>query len=418
MKIEQPLLFVSYRLGESKYGGVMSEYSEDKLRVIEKLGIKTYVVTSLDSVPIPRVNIKYYRVPSLSLVELKAQVDDLRACHKKLPLQFYLVLPFAITFGLVTDIILKFFFRTSLGLGGGYWSWPITAFPVVVYLRIKYGIKNLLATGSASAGIIGAFMHLLTGVVFYYEIPDPIVGVTMNYTEKRLTRIKKLETFIIKNSDKTIFNTEFAAKLSRERCPLYAKKISSVYPGAWDFAYQGTKKLEEKITFLHVGSLYQSRNFDLFLSALKELEDSKFISAQEIRVINIGTVNIPNLNYSNSNFEFIFMSEQKREIALEIASKASVLMLVQHIDYRSKETIPFKLYDYLNLSLPILGLIDNSEIENILMNHKEFLACVGEITSIKSAIMECIKNVRQGFTSNYTQFNVSSQFLEMLSSNR
>ena len=414
MKSNEPLLFVSYRLGESKFGGVMSEYAEDKLRITNKLGIKTYAVTSLDSVPIQRNNVKYYRVPCLSFVELMAQIKDLRLCKQKLPLQFFLILPLAMTVGLLLDIILKFLFKSSFG--GGFWSWPITALPVVIYLKIKYKVRNLLATGGASTGIIGALTHLITGIKFYYEVPDPIVGVTMNYSKKRLKRIERLESFVIKNSIKTIFNTKFAATLASVRCPESTEKITSIYPGAWKFNFKSSPILDKKITFLHLGSLYGSRNFDLFLSALTELEKTKFINAEEIRVINVGAVHVSCLEYYSSNFEFIFLPEQKRAAALEIASNASVLLLLQHKDLRSQETIPFKLYDYLNLELPILGLINNAEIKNILIKHKEFLAPVDNVLLIRNAIFECIENFRKGFSANYTQFNASDQFLEMMKS--
>jgi glycosyltransferase involved in cell wall biosynthesis len=411
MKIDQPLLFVSYRLGESKFGGVMSEYAEDKIRIANELGIKTYVVTSLDSVPIQRSNVKYYRVPCLSFIELMAQIKDLRECNQKLPLQFFLILPLAMTVGFLFDNVLKFLFKSSFG--GGFWSWPITALPVVIYLKIKYRIKNLLATGSASSGILGALTHLMTGIKFYYEVPDPIVGVTMNYSKKRLSRIVNLESFIIHNSAKTIFNTKFAAALASSRCPENADKITSLYPGAWKFNLQNIPKLDNKITFIHVGSLYGSRNLDLFLKAVTELEELGFITAEEIRIINIGAVHLSCSEYYLSNFEFIFLPEQKRESALEIANSASVLLLIQHKDLRSQETIPFKLYDYLNLQLPILGLIDNHEIENILVNYKNFLAPTDDLASIKYAIMECVNNVRIGFVPSYRQFNASDQFLEI-----
>lgn len=408
MNIDQPLLFVSFRLGNSKFGGVMSEYSEDKLRIIDQLGIKTFAVTSLDSVPIPRANVKYYRVPSLSLIELRAQAADLRACNQKLPIQFYIVLPFALTFGFILDRFLKIFYKSSLD--GGFWGWSITSIPIVVYLKIRYKVKNLFATGGASAGIIGAVLHRMTGVNFYYEVPDPIVSMTMNYSVNRLKRIEKLESFLIRNSTKTIFNTEFAASLASKRCKESSEKITSIYPGAWKFTSQNNTKTDDKITFVHLGSLYGSRNLDLFLQALNELESLGLIDAGKIKIINIGTVHDLKPEYNLSKFELIFMTESKRESVLEFASKADILLLIQHNDLRSQATIPFKLYDYLNLRLPILGLVDNEEIEKLLVSHKDFLAPVGDINLIKIAIMGCIVSVRKAHEVTYTRIDSFTQF--------
>lgn len=408
----QPLLFVSYRLGISKFGGVMSEYSEDKLRIVNELGIKTFAITGLDSVPVSRSSVTYFRVPCLSFIELKNQVTDLLKSKQRLPIQFFLILPFALTIGVLIDFILKFFLKSSFG--GGFWSWPITALPVVIYVKIRYKVKNLFATGGANSGIIGALTHLITGIKFYYEVPDPIVGVTMNYSKKRLMRIAKLESFLVKNSVRTIFNTRLAAAFASERCPENADKITSLYPGAWKFSTKQIPFLEKKITFLHLGSLYGSRNFDCFLSALIELEKNGLINAQEIRIINVGAVHLSYSQYYSSKFEFIFLPEQNRQAALEIASNASVLLLLQHKDLRSRETIPFKLYDYLNLEIPILGLIDNIEIEEILVKHKEFLASLDDVNSVQQAILECIIFLRKGLRTNYTMFNASEQFLEMM----
>ena len=407
MTINQPLIFVSYRLGTSKSGGVMNEYSEDKLRIIEKLGIKTFAVTGLHSVPIPRANIRYFRVPSLSLFELRIQLNDLRKCNHQVPLQFYCILPFALTFGLLLDILLKFFLKSNFG---GFWSWSLTSLPVVIYLKIRYGAKNLLATGGASAGIIGALAHRLTGIHFYWEVPDPIVGVTMHYSKKRLKRIEKLESILIDNSIKTIFTTKFAALLASNRCPRNNHKITSIYPGAWNFSTQKRIKADNKINFVHLGSLYGSRNLDLFLEALSHLEKTGFLNSAEIRVINIGTIDMSVSNYYLDKFELVLIPESSRDFVLEIASTADILLLIQHMDSRSRETIPFKLYDYLNLRLPILGLIDNSEIEHILLKHKEFLSSVGDIESIKSAISSCITSVRNGFEVDYQLINEHTQF--------
>ena len=161
---------------------------------------------------------------------------------------------------------------------------------------------------------------------------------------------------------------------------------------------------------MHLGSLYGSRNLDLFLEALSHLEKTGFLNSAEIRVINIGTIDMSVSNYYLDKFELVLIPESSRDFVLEIASTADILLLIQHMDSRSRETIPFKLYDYLNLRLPILGLIDNSEIDQILLKHKAFLSSVSDIESIKSAISSCITSVRNGFEVDYQLINEHTQF--------
>ena len=63
--------------------------------------------------------------------------------------------------------------------------------------------------------------------------------------------------------------------------------------------------------------------------------------------------------------DFQLIPERGRLDALRIASHADILLLVQHTDKRSAETIPYKIYDYLNLNKPIIALTLNQEITNL-----------------------------------------------------
>jgi hypothetical protein len=68
-----------------------------------------------------------------------------------------------------------------------------------------------------------------------------------------------------------------------------------------------------------------------------------------------------------------------RKQALEFAGSLDGLLLIQHNDSRSDETVPFKIYDYLNSMRPIFALIRNPELEHLLEQDGCFVARLGDV---------------------------------------
>jgi hypothetical protein len=79
---------------------------------------------------------------------------------------------------------------------------------------------------------------------------------------------------------------------------------------------------------------------------------------------------------------------------MSIAKDAKFLLLVQHDDNRSAETIPYKLYDYMNLNKPIIMLIKNPEIKELCSNYADFIADCGNEHEIRSAIEVALQIIR------------------------
>lgn len=385
----------------------MSEYAEDKLRCLDFFQNQTFVITALDTVPVPRPNFKYYQIPSLSFYELMQQIDSLKAKNLPVPLQAYLMFPMASTIGRVFDLILRKKFRSSLG---GFWGWAIASIPVALFIGIRYRKARIFSTGSASAGLIGAICAKITKLHFFYEIPDPIVSVTMNYSAKGLDRIKKLEYFLIKNSQMTTFVTEYASSLAKNRCPALKGKIQYVYPGSWEFVAQKHFEKSEILEIFHVGSLYGTRNLNNFTLALNELLLSPDFKDLRVKITNIGDLDDHIYTSSNNRFEFESFPEMDREVALSFAANASILLLLQHTDERSKETIPYKVYDYLNLQLPIIGLIDNREISQLLASPTFYESPAGDLDAIKRALSLCISSIQRGDKISFQKLYIQKQF--------
>ena len=171
-----------------------------------------------------------------------------------------------------------------------------------------------------------------------------------------------------------------------------------------------TKK--EFIEFLHLGTLYGARNLDLFLKALDELISEKFIDAKNIKVRNVGDIYLDNKKEYAQKEYFESISSTKRINALKIASNSSFLLLVQHTDNRSQETIPYKFYDYMNLGKPIIGLLNNPELNKMINNYGGITSKSYDLISIKLALKKSIKLFYKSKLSETTldnRFNIKIQ---------
>ena len=85
-----------------------------------------------------------------------------------------------------------------------------------------------------------------------------------------------------------------------------------------------------------------------------------------------------------------------RDEAIEKAQNTDVLILVQHTDMRSKKTIPFKLYDYLNTGNLIFGMTYmNNEIDDILMKHNHLCCDASSIGQIKEKLNYVFNNYNE-----------------------
>ena len=152
------------------------------------------------------------------------------------------------------------------------------------------------------------------------------------------------------------------------------------------------KNKMDKFSIGHFGALYQSRNLKYFLAALQEafVEEpdmsSRFalelyggIFGEEIRD------QIDCFPYKVINYHGMI----KRKDSLIQESKCAVLLLVQNADQRSSVTIPSKVYEYLYLRKPILGLVfNNHELKTMIESHGHIVADATNIAQIKMAIID------------------------------
>ena len=193
---------------------------------------------------------------------------------------------------------------------------------------------------------------------------------------------------VILNSKKFIYTTKKAFIDAVVRYPKLKHKFLYMYPFAWDFNFKPIKSLDKKqITIVHLGSVYGTRNFDNLFLAFDNLYRNNSSFEDKFLLINLGLLSCSNKEMYLERLDFKSLPTLTRIEALEFASKCDYLLLLQHADNRSSESIPYKIYDYINLNKPIICLINNPEIESLLDKRENvFTANLNDIESIEKIL--------------------------------
>jgi hypothetical protein len=173
----------------------------------------------------------------------------------------------------------------------------------------------------------------------------------------------------------------------------------------------------EQITFLHLGTLYAGRNLDFFFEALDQLRSSGGATADLVKIVNQGELAVENPEIYRSRDDFTERSITDRPTALQVAAQADFLLLVQHTDSRSEETIPYKTYDYLNLGVPIFALTNNLELNELVTQSGGFVASSKSVLEIKKALIAALKFKESDSKQKTTRvaIDISKQFRSIFS---
>lgn len=404
--LPKELLIISYRAGVQ--GDVLAEFTDDKLRVATFLGIRTTLVTALGSKPFISDNLKTIQVPSISYKDFILEQENISNYFKKIPkwVKVYSIVPRSI--GRIFDFIFK---RINGSSGHARWSWAISAFMVSVYICFRYKHRSVYAVGSVAAYLAGVFNKLITFSKLYVEVPDPIIAKEMERTKTKSKIICIIEMFLILNSQKFIYTTKKAFTDAAIRYPKLKHRILYVYPQAWNFNIKPIlHPNKQQITIVHLGSVYGTRNFDSLFLALDNLYRKNSNFRDKILLINLGPLDCGNKEMYLARKDFKSLPALSREDALVFGSLCDYLLLLQHADNRSAESIPYKIYDYINLGKPIFCIINNPEIEFLLEKRAHiYISNLSDVKSIEKSLLKLISSKRFNSFDSEKQNHVTDQ---------
>jgi hypothetical protein len=410
------IFLISYWV--NKEGNSPAIMADDKIESLLKLNYKVTVLSSFAAQKIKKKNLDHYRIPSLSFNDFKFEFID--ALRNKDLLKIIFFLPFALVFGIVFDLIQFFFLK---GIGGGKWYWSLTGIPLSIFIKLIFKPDILISTGGpASAHFTGLIISKLFKCKYLVYLQDPLVGSDIGRNSNSKNYLKIFEKWLVHECSKLVFVTKTAAleAIKRHKKSKSYKKIFGIYSGAVRQDQNikfFLKKNKKKKLFIHVGTLYNSRNLDNFVKTLNLLESRKEIDLKNIRVFNLGDIYG---EIKNSYLKLPYFGSKaaiSRKKAIQKSLDADILLLVQHKDKRSKTTIPFKTYDYLNTKKVIFGMLNNNELKKILVQRGHVCANVNDIEDIAfklKYLLEHFKNIQKKVSQTKLDFSHYKQTQKIL----
>lgn len=218
-----------------------------------------------------------------------------------------------------------------------------------------------------------------------------------------------LEEKIVKFAKRIISASEESINSFKKKYPYIEKEcfihISNGFdPDIFDEdKYMNSKKRDEKIRFVHTGSLTIRRDPRWFLHAIKELLQDNPELHKKIVIQFIGFSPKKHIDFTRSvglNDIVKFKNNLSlKAIAKILFEKADICLLFQRNSEGGQTAIPGKLYEYLACNKPILCMTDGGATVNTLKKlGYTSIASYEDINDIKRQILKEILKINSGVT--------------------
>ena len=401
------ILFLTYYA--SLPGACQAEYADDRIEALTSSGYEIILLSSVSSF-FNKTVIHHCRVSSISREDSR-QEDRCCKSHGIEYVTSFMMRSIAVTLGYLCDLMQKLLVG---GVGEGRWGWLPSSLMAGIYLAKKYSPDLIIASGGpASALLSGVLIGKVARIPVTLEYQDPLSGGGVGRNIRSSGWLIRVERLINSQATKAIYTNKLASILAKNNSP--NARIGYYYPGAKDFKCyaqenQNFKKPLGVIRFVHLGTLYATRNFDSIIIAIDELIDEGLLDKDRVKLINLGHVdaNLAQKLLAKSYIEL--MDVKGRYDAVKFASNCDVRVLIQNDDRRSEVTVPYKTYDYLNIKGAILALVRSDELRGLLNKHGHPSAWVSDVPSIKKLISAAINESTPG-----NQFSTIDSHKEIVS---
>ena len=247
------------------------------------------------------------------------------------------------------------------------WSWWWPAYRRGLALIRRGEIDLIYSTGGAySAHVAAHALKQVTGLPWMAEVHDPLVPPGSVPRSREELEQARVEGLIARHADIPFWFTEQALASARRRHPLMAGRGRMLLPGA-DApqaplpAYQRGGKL----VLGHFGSLSPTRHLGGVIEALSRLDET---ARSEIELHVYGSGLDVHTEQARQRWPAVSLvhhgrverdplsGKSGRQRVLEAMRQCDVLLLHHGVEPVCAEYIPSKLYEYLWMQRPILGL--------------------------------------------------------------
>ncbi|MES2205355.1 MAG: hypothetical protein V4525_01000 [Pseudomonadota bacterium] len=362
-----------------------SIHIDDRFKILIENEVDCYLVSSI-------IGKKYsgffhVRTPSLSVSGLRYELRFFLRSKIESKIFYNLILsiimiifsPFLLIEFLLTR---NFFLQLNLS-----WSWAITGGLVAAWIIWKKNIDIIYSTGGSVSSQTAAWIaSRLTGKPWISEMQDPL---THLYNKNRPAELRFnlwVEKKIAQQAKKMIFLTENAVAASKKRIPIYANKIIVLRPGLKKINTIDSSQ-QTQLKFIHLGTLDGTRNLTGFLDGMTIVCKGSSLQWSLELYGHIGKNITKEIDRFKQNANIKKFGKISREKSLDLMCSGAILLLIQNLSEESHETIPSKVYEYLQSGRLILGLIyQNTELRDLLCSHGHYVAEVNNPQAIAEAI--------------------------------
>jgi glycosyltransferase involved in cell wall biosynthesis len=312
---------------------------------------------------------------------------------------------------LVQLLLLPFYLAEKLLVPlDSHWSWFITARAAGAGI-IRRQRPRLIYTsgGAASAHVAGWLLKRRFGLPWIAEVHDPMVWKDWSAGPIRYRWFLWVESLICRHADLAWWFTPTALARARERHPELGGRGRLLYPGANPPASAGAPYAKgPHFVLAHFGSLAKNRNLVEVLGALRRLLEAQPELRAVVRLRTYGGDWDEVSRAALADFPFPEVVENRgrleadpatgrsgRERVLQAMRQADVLLLLHGEDSFCQEYFPSKLYEYLWMGRPILGVIhDNADLERLLREQGHPALAAGDAAALARELGELVRRWR------------------------
>jgi Glycosyl transferase 4-like domain len=395
-----------------------SHHIDDRLPLISQRGIDIRLLTSPCGARHRRFG--HVRVPSSMPSGIRYEVRHLlrRKTRSKAWCKFWEIV-------LLLPVYPFYFLEKAFFRLDSTWSWFITASMAAVVLSLKDRPEIIYSTGGpVSAHMAAMTASRLLKVPHIAEFQDPLVHEYAAPGKRERYFMKVVERSLFKTASALVFLTRQAASNAVSRHPHGGKAIT-IYAGAAPLESVMPYKKGEKFTVAHFGSLGGSRALDHLLSALDVLFRIDPALPGYFRLALYGNSTRPvkrSIELFPRGDTIVSYGKVRRAEAVESMQSADLLLLIQNTDDVSFETIPSKVYEYLQTGRPILALVyRNQELQDMLEDLGHIVVQADDVAAIQEGLMTYIGRWKLDLLqssvaqSPYTVENAVSRLIEVAS---
>jgi len=225
-----------------------------------------------------------------------------------------------------------------------------------------------------SLHLTGYLLKLLTAIPWIADFRDPWTGYKLESfpTPFHLSLKKKMERLIVNNADRVITaNPAIAREFETQHSP--AKEICMISQGYDEEDFRiPQSSLSEIFTIGYLGTFSPDCDPEPFFAALGRLIDRGMIPKEKVKFVHVGLSVGIDLERLIEKYKLSEVVQQKGYLthreALKLMRKVSLLLLITS---EQPLVFPGKIFEYLRLKKPILGILpQKSEINRFLTEMK------------------------------------------------